>query len=300
MGTRTVAIVVNRDKREYLDRCLAHLARLDPPCERTIVVDDASSDDSVALVRRRHPDVEVVALEARVGPAGARNAGIRRAVAGPAFDYYLFLDNDAFVEPGLLGALRAVAGADPHVGLVVPKAYQSLPERQLHLAGELRLDFARAAVTPVGAGEIDRGQHDERREIVACSGFAVLARRTALDEVGGFDEAFFPPAWEDVDLALRVRRAGYAIVYEPAAVVEHVGGVLGRGPIDERESAKVSNWLRLMRKHATAGERVAFALRLPARVAGRIVAGLREDPRRLGSWIRGALGRHSGDERPAR
>ncbi|MGD8495711.1 MAG: glycosyltransferase family 2 protein [Gemmatimonadales bacterium] len=300
METTTVAIVVNRDKRDYLDRCLRHLARLEPPCARTIVVDDASSDDSVEMVRRRHPDVDVVALENRTGPAAARNAGIRRAGAGPPFAYYLFLDNDAFVEPGTLGALRAAAEADPDVGLVVPKAYQSLAERRLHLAGELRIDFGRALVTPVGAGEIDQGQHDERRELVACSGFAVLARRTVLDEVGEFDEAFFPPAWEDVDLALRVRRAGYTIVYEPAAVVEHVGGVLGRGPIDERESAKVSNWLRLMRKHATAGERLAFALRLPVRVAGRIVTGLREDPRRLGSWVRGVFDRHSADEGPAR
>ena len=108
---------------------------------------------------------------------------------------------------------------------------------------------------------------------------------------------FFPPAWEDVDLALRVRQAGYTIVYEPAAVVEHVGGVLGRGPIGERESAKVSNWLRLMRKHATARERLGFALRLPAsrRPADRRRC-LREDPRRVGAWIRGALGRHADEE----
>jgi len=300
MGGSTVAIVVNRDNRDYLARCLAHLGRLDPPCDRTIVVDDASSDDSVSMVRERFPDTEVVALPRRIGPAGARNAGIRRAQDGPPFAFYLFLDNDAFVEPGLLGALRAVATANPGVGLVVPKAYQSLEEGRLHLAGELRLDFGRARITPVGAGEIDRGQHDERREIVACSGFAVLARRATLDEVGEFDEAFFPPAWEDVDLALRVRQAGYAIVYEPDAVVEHVGGVLGRGPIEERESAKVSNWLRLMKKHATPGERLGFALRLPMRVASRVASGPCEDPRRIGSWIRGLLGRHADEQREVR
>lgn len=300
MAGATVAIVVNRDRRDYLVRCLDHLARLDPPCERTIVVDDASSDDSVTTVRDRFPGVDVVSLARRIGPSGARNAGMRRAAEGGPFEFYLFLDNDAFVEPATLGALRAVAIADPAVGLVVPKAYQSMTEGRLHLAGELRLDFRRARITPIGANEIDRGQHDERRVIVACSGFAVLARRAAVDEVGGFDEDFFPPAWEDVDLALRVRQAGYTIVYEPAAVVEHVGGVLGRGPIGERESAKVSNWLRLMRKHATARERLSFSLRLPLRVAGRIVAMLCDDPRRIGAWVRGALGRHADEEGTAR
>lgn len=300
MAGTTVAIIINRNKRDYLARCLEHLARLDPPCDRAIVVDDASTDGSVAMVREKFPAADLVALEARLGPAAARNAGIRRAGAGPPFDFFLFLDNDAFVEPGALGALRAAADSDPSVGLVVPKAYQSLDDRILHLAGELAVDFARARITPVGAGELDRGQHDDRRSITACSGFAVLARKEVIERVGPFDEAFFPPAWEDVDLALRVRRGGYTIVYEPTAVVEHVGGVLGRGPIGERESAKVSNWFLLMRKHATLREKLGFAARLPPRAAARIVAGLREDPRRLSAWVRGALGAHADDEREGR
>lgn len=300
MAGTTVAIIINRNKRGYLSRCLAHLARLDPPCDRAIVVDDASTDGSAAMVREDFPVTDLVALETRLGPAAARNAGIRRAAAGSPFDFYLFLDNDAFVEPAALGALRAAAGSDPTVGLVVPKAYQSLDDRILHLAGELVVDFRRARVTPVGAGELDRGQHDARRSIAACSGFAVLARREVIERVGPFDEAFFPPAWEDVDLALRVRRAGYTIVYEPTAVVEHVGGVLGRGPIGERESAKVSNWFLLMRKHATLREKIGFAARLPMRATARIVAGLRDDPRRLGAWFRGVLGAHADDEREGR
>lgn len=296
MADGTVAIVINRDKRAHLARCLEHLAHLAPPCDRTVVVDDASSDDSAAMVREKFPVVELVVLEERAGPAAARNAGIRRANAGEPFAFYLFLDNDAFVEPDTLGILRATAAGDPTIGLVVPKAYQSLEDRRLHLAGELRVEFGRGRITPVGAGEIDRGQHDERRSIVACSGFAFLARREVVERVGPFDEAFFPPAWEDVDLALRVRRTGFTIVYEPAAIVEHVGGLLGRGPIGERESAKVANWFLLMRKHATVTEWVAFAARLPLRVAERIVDVLREDPRRIGSWIRGALGAHAGEK----
>lgn len=296
MAAATVAIVINRNKRAYLARCLEHLARLAPPCDRTIVVDDASTDGSAAMVREKFPAAELVALDERGGPAAARNAGIRRADAGRQFEFYLFLDNDAFVEPTTLGALREAASSDPTIGLVVPKAYQSLEDRRLHLAGELRVDFGRARITPVGAGEIDRGQYDERRPIDACSGFAVLARREALERVGRFDEAFFPPAWEDVDLALRIRRAGFSIVYEPAAIVEHVGGVLGRGPIGERESAKVSNWFLLMRKHASAGEWLACAARLPLRLAERVAKMLRKDPRRIGSWVRGALGAHTGEE----
>ena len=262
---RVAAVVINRDGRAHLKRCVERLQRADPGCTSVVVVDDASSDGSAEAVRRWFPRVDVVASPQRVGPAGARNLGIDHAENRLDFAHYLFLDNDAFLEPGALGEMLACAAAEPRVGIVAPKAYASLREGVLHLAGEIKVNLAASRVTAVGAGEPDAGQYDSERDIQTCSGFAMLVRRTVVQSVGRFDEAFFPPAWEDVDYSLRVRRAGYRIRYAPSAVVEHVGGRLGRGLRAEREVAKLRNWLRLVRKHGTRLDKLAVLGTLPLR-----------------------------------
>lgn len=282
------AIVISRNRRDRLLRCLRHLRRLERPCRRVIVVDDASEDGTAAAVRSDFPEARVVRVERRLGPTAARNAGIRRAVEEGPFEAILFLDDDAFMEPGALKPLRDALATDPRVGIAVPKAYQDLEAGRLHLAGELEVDLGRARIRPVGAGEPDRGQHDVPRRIQACSGFAMLVRREALERLGGFDERFARPAWEDVDFALRCRDAGYEIAYVPAAVVEHVGGVLGRGALREREVAKVANGILLLRRHATAGQWALLLALLPFRAAGFLLRRVRGgDGGMLGAWLQG-------------
>jgi GT2 family glycosyltransferase len=262
---RVVAVVINRDGRAHLKRCLERLQRADPGCTSVVVVDDASSDGSAQAVRRWFPRVNVVVSPQRVGPAGARNLGIDHAESRLDFEHYLFLDNDAFLELGAVGEMLACAAAEPRVGIVTPKAYASLDDGVLHLAGEITVNLAASRVTAVGAGELDAGQYDSERDVQTCSGFAMLVRRTVIQSVGRFDEAFFPPAWEDVDFSLRVRRAGYRIRYAPSAVVEHVGGRLGRGLRAEREVAKLRNWVRLVRKHGGWLDKLAVLGTLPLR-----------------------------------
>ncbi|MEJ2312138.1 MAG: glycosyltransferase family 2 protein [Gemmatimonadales bacterium] len=265
---RVVAIVVNRNHRDHLTRCLRHLDGLAEACSEVIVADDASTDGSVDTVRREFPKTHVVEASEHVGAAATRNLGIRFAMERLEFDYLLFLDNDAFVEPDTLMRLLDAIERDEATGIVTPKAYQDMAARRLHLAGELAVNLYTGRVRDVGAGEVDVGQHDTPRRIAVCSGFTMLVRREVVERLGGFDEEFALAAWEDVDFCLRAGKSGFEIAYAPAAIVEHVGGVRGRGRMAEREKAKAKNWFVLMRRHATPLQWISFLAFLPVRSAG--------------------------------
>ncbi len=265
---RVVALVVNRNHKEYLTRCLRHLDGLAEACSEVVVADDASTDGSADAVRDEFPRVHVVEAREHVGAAGIRNRGIRFARERFEFDYLLFLDNDAFVEPDTLTRLLDAAEGDDARGIVTPKAYQDMAARRLHLAGELAVNLYTGRVRDVGAGEVDIGQHDTPRRIAVCSGFTMLVRREVVERLEGFDEDFELAAWEDVDFCLRAGEEGFEIAYAPAAIVEHVGGVRGRGRIAEREQAKAKNWFVLMRRHATPLQWISFLSLLPVRSAG--------------------------------
>jgi len=273
---RVVALVVNRNHKEYLTRCLRHLDGLAEACSEVVVADDASTDGSADLVRDEFPRVHVVEAREHVGAAGIRNLGIRFARERFEFDYLLFLDNDAFVEPDTLTRLLDAAERDDATGIVTPKAYQDMAARRLHLAGELAVNLYTGRVRDVGAGEVDIGQHDMPRRIAVCSGFTMLVRREVVERLEGFDEAFELAAWEDVDFCLRAGEEGFEVAYAPAAIVEHVGGVRGRGRIAEREQAKAKNWFVLMRRHATPLQWISFLSLLPVRSAGLAVRRLVE------------------------
>lgn len=282
---RVVALVVNRDRVKQLLECLHQLERLAEPCCGIIVADDASTDGSVVAVRDRFPHVQVARAETQLGPAGARNLGVDLALRRFTFDYLLFLDNDAFVEPTTLTNLLDAATSRPDVGIVAPKAYQSKAEKRLHLAGELRVSLAAGRVRDVGAGEIDRGQYDAARLVQACSGCAMLVRREVVERIGGFDPAFRLAAWEDIDFCLRAAEAGFEIAYAPTAIVEHVGGVRGRGRDPGREKAKARNWWLLMRRHASPLQWACLLALLPLRALQTATGRVREG----NAWAIGAL-----------
>ena len=298
---RVIAVVVNRNHRDNLKICLEHLGELEEPCLEIVVADDASTDGSAETVQRHFPLTHVVQAARPIGAAGARNLGITYATSRFEFDYVLFLDNDAFVEPTALTSLLDAAEQSVDVGVVAPKAYRSIKDRRLHLAGELAVNLYTGKVRDVGAEEIDHGQYDAPRRIAVCSGFTMLVHRRVLDRIGGFDDAFISAGWEDVDFCFRVGRAGYAILYAPAAIVEHVGGMRARGRLREREFAKARNWIVLMRRHATPLQWACFLAVLPLRSAGlALERSLAREPWAIAAQIGGlwrAL-RHSQKDRP--
>jgi len=211
-----VAVVVpNRDGRRWLEALLTSLRAQTRPADALVVVDDGSRDDSVAWLKRQ--DVAVLERQAPGGFAVAVNAGL--AVVRNA-DAVALVNTDVVLAEDWLQRMVAALEADPRAGAVAGKMVRLGDPGVVDDAGDtLRRD---GVCEQRGHGRRDAEAWDTAGEVWgACAG-AALYRRRALDDVGGFDERY-RMYLEDVDLALRLRRAGWTCRYEPA-VAHHAGG----------------------------------------------------------------------------
>jgi N-acetylglucosaminyl-diphospho-decaprenol L-rhamnosyltransferase len=195
-------------------RCLEHLGRQTTPHE-VIVCDNGSTDGTPECLRTSFPDVRLVELGANVGFPAACNRGVD---AGSS-DVVVLLNNDVECRPEFLEHLVAPFRDDERLGSVT----------SLLLApGEQCIESFGLAVDPTLAG-YPRLRGLPAREaqatnpiLVGPSGAAGAYRRRAWDDVGGLDEGVFAYA-EDVDLALRIRSAGWSTTAVPLAVAIHIG-----------------------------------------------------------------------------
>ena len=226
----TAVIVVNYNGREHLGRCLASVLAQQPPPSQVVVVDNASRDGSADALPA---GVELLRLPGNRGFAAAANAGLARTSAA----FVLTLNPDAELLPGCLAAAAAALDADATLGSVAP--------RVLCAAAPGRIDATGIGLTS-SFGQINC-EHDlpeeqaasQPRAVLGPLGGAALWRRQALAEAGGFCESYFL-YWEDLDLALRLDRAGYGCRTEPRARVLHAGG----GSIGRHSPANVFYMVR--------------------------------------------------------
>lgn len=272
---RVVIIILNFNKKPDLLACLESVSMWDNSDNAIVVVDNGSTDGSADAVAERFPHAHLVRNPTNLGASAGRNAGIRYAKDVLSFDHVLFLDNDTVVHREFLSRLLAALAEDRQAGLACGKAYTEFPSNVIMSAG-IKVDLYTGAIGDIGTGEPDRGQFDLRRYVDACGAFGFLMRREALARIGGFWEALDPYGWEEVDLCLRARRAGYRCLYEPDAVIYHKGAKIGRGPVPLYERYKVKNYLLLLRRHATPLQKVTCAICFPVRtfmVIGRLIRG---------------------------
>ena len=193
------------------------------------------------------------------GVASGRNAAALLAERQLAPTHLMFLDNDMVVTEGFLESLCQPFAEEPGLAQAMAKIrFMGQPER-LHSAGGQVINFVLGTKRGIGYGELDQGQYDERQSCLP-SGGATLVSRDVFFELDGFDAVFDPFGAEDTDFSLRVRAAGYRADYVPEAVLYHdYRTKMGEGS-DARSymAARVRQWMILMRRHATAGEKIAF------------------------------------------
>jgi GT2 family glycosyltransferase len=205
-----VAVVVSWNGRDDTLDALESLRGID-----TVVVDNGSVDGSADEIAERFPDVELIRAGVNLGFAGGNNAGIRRALDRGA-DWVLLVNNDATVEPGIVEALAAAAEARPDAGVLACKVL---------FADSDRLWYAGAGFNPyLGRSRHERfGKPDEPgtlRDTVRATGAAMAVSRAAIEKAGLLDEELFLYA-EDLEWCLRIKAAGFAVVYVPGARVRH-------------------------------------------------------------------------------
>ncbi|MBV8065003.1 MAG: glycosyltransferase family 2 protein [Actinobacteria bacterium] len=218
--------------------------------EETVVVDHGSTDGTVAFVRDRFPDVQLVEEENR-GLAYGWNTGIART-SGP---YVLLLNADAWMHDGALAELVAFADAHPRAAVVAPRLQNPDGTLQRSVRGFptvwriateylflRKLAPRSSALNAFYAGGF---AHDEAREADWIMGAVWLVRRAAIDDAGEADDGFFLFS-EETDWAYRFHEAGWQVWFDPAAVATHVYGGSHRGRM---LAQNVRGQLRFLEKH---------------------------------------------------
>jgi hypothetical protein len=207
------AVVLNWNGGEDTPKALASLAGIE-----TICVDNGSTDGSDLEVERRFPGVDLVRTGRNLGFAGGNNVGIRRALERGA-DWVVLVNNDAVAGRGFAEALERAARARPDAGLLACKV--------LHEdGGTVQYAGARVRAWLGYSGRLEgHGGPDvfhATRETGRADGAAMAVSRRAAEQVGLLDESLFAYV-EDVDWSLRMRAAGFPIVFVADAVVRHRG-----------------------------------------------------------------------------
>ena len=240
---RVHIVVLNWNGKDDTARCLASLAKLEPPADGEIVtwvVDNGSSDGSMGELEPRFPWARFVPLETNLRYAGGNNQGLRAALAAGA-DFVLFLNNDTETSPSLVRELVAEADRAPRAGLLGPLIHD----------GGGRVWFAGGAVSSwLGWTWHARGEGNTARDVGYLTGCCLLGRREVLEKLGGFDEGYYLYA-EDADLCLRAEVLGWKCRFVPSARLTHYVSSSSGGAVNPFKAyQRTRAGLRLFARHA--------------------------------------------------
>lgn len=207
-------IILNYNGRRYIEDCLGTVFNSIYPNFEVFFVDNASTDDSVELVKKSYPLSNIIVNNRNLHFTEGNNVGMRFAKG----DYIILLNNDTKVDPNWLNELSALMESDPTIGACQCKL--------LFMDNPTEIDSAGGFVNPLGLcvergkGEKDIKQYDCVDKIFHGKGAALMVRKKALSEVGLLDNAFLYNS-EDVDLCWRLHLMGYKVCFCPTAIVFH-------------------------------------------------------------------------------
>lgn len=223
-------IVVNWNTRGYLQQCLASIRQSQAACVcEVIVVDNDSSDGSAEMVATVFPGVTLIRAGSNLGFARANNLAMARARGS----LLALVNSDALVHAGCMETLSDYLASHRDVALVGPRVTggdgrlqrtcRRLPTLWNTSCRTLALDRLFTDSRVFGGYEMPQWDHESESEVEVLSGCFCVARRSAVDQVGGLDEQFFFYG-EDIDWCKRFADAGWKLVFVPAATATHFGG----------------------------------------------------------------------------
>ena len=213
---KEISIVIpNFNGKKYLQPCLDELLHQDYPSFEIILVDNGSSDGSVAWIKENYPQIRLIALKENTGFCGGVNAGISASQA----EYVLLLNNDTIVLPGFIRALAETIQSSPHIFSCQAKMLQIQDSSKIDDAGNYYCALGWAFAD--GKGKPEKNYSRKKEIFASCAGAAIY-RKKILEEIGLFDEEHFAYL-EDVDISYRAKLYGYKNVFCPDAKVLHVG-----------------------------------------------------------------------------
>lgn len=213
----TAIIIVNWNGRNLLRDCLSSLKKQAYRDFETIVVDNNSKDGSVEYVMKNFPEVRIIQLKKNRAFTGGNNAGLKEALKIKSIRYIVTLNNDTVADKNWLKNLIIAAKSDKKIG--------SCSSKVLYLKDKGIIDTAGIAPYRDGHAQSRGGlekasKFTKKQEIFGASAVAALWKTEVIDKIGFFDNMFWMYQ-EEVDLAYRLRYAGYKAIFVPNAVVYH-------------------------------------------------------------------------------
>jgi len=207
-----ITVLLNWNKWEYTAECLRSLQKLDYSNNQTVVVDNGSTNDSVARLRSLFPDVMLIENEKNLGFATGCNVGIRYALQQGA-SYVWLLNNDTVVHPHALTALVERAESDPQIGAVGSVIYDWERRDKVLAWGGGRISYWFGISRHVSVSV-------ENEQLDFLTGASMLIRREAFGAIGLLDERFFL-YWEDADFSIRLKKRSWKLAVAAHSKVWH-------------------------------------------------------------------------------
>lgn len=207
-------IIVTRNRQQEVLACLESVFKMDWPKLEVILVDNASSDNTIKAVKTKFPKVKIIKSEKNLGACGGKNLGQKQARG----EYLLFLDSDTVVDKNLLTELVKTAQSDPAAGMICPKMYYFDKKDVIWYAGA-KVNLLTSQAKNDGCDEKDLGQYEQIKE-TSFAPTAYLVTQKVAKKLKGHGEMFFM-GYVDSDYGYRVKEAGFKVLFCPKAVLWH-------------------------------------------------------------------------------
>lgn len=210
-------VIVAYNSLKFLPKCLDSIFNQTCSDFEAIVIDNQSFDGSLEFVKKNYPEVKTLRNVNNLGLCRANNQGIKMAQG----EYVLIMNPDVILEKDFLEKIIGQADKLPQAGSLGGKLLRLINGGKTDIIDSTGLKvLPHYKIIDRGAGEQDKGQFDKTEEVFGLTGACVLYRKKAIEEVGLFDERFFVYK-EDIDMAWRLKKAGWQNWYAPKAVAYH-------------------------------------------------------------------------------
>jgi len=238
MGSTVAAIVVTHNSEPCLEQCLQALAEQTEKAAEVVVVDSGSEDNTYLYTLQEKFFFQLI-VKGNIGFSCANNEGV--AVLSDSVDHILFLNPDVFLPVSFIHTALVISKQNPQAGIISGKLQgYNLQEKKasgrIDSTGVYRRFYGRWVDR--GHGEVDCGQYDVAKSMIALCGALLFCKKEALESMEGpvFDPDFFLYK-EDIELCLRLRKKGWKVFYHPDLKAFHCRGWQG-------ERAEMSLFLR--------------------------------------------------------
>lgn len=260
--SHTAVVILNHNGEKLLQQFLPSVLEFSNGAE-IIVADNASTDQSIAVLKKDFPTVRLVLLDQNYGFCGGYNRALNEVKA----DYYVLLNSDIEVTKDWLSPLVKLLDDNPSIACVQPKILSYHHKNKFEHAGagggfidSLGYPFCRGRIFDYV--EMDEGQYNDEREIFWATGACMVIRSESFHRFEGFDEDFFAHM-EEIDLCWKLHRVNQKVYYCGSSSVFHVGaGTLGYGN-PKKTYLNFRNGLSLIYKHLSSAELI---YKLPSRI----------------------------------